>query len=120
MLNLQHQEFAESLEEQINLAREQKNRLDLVAHEVEEIQEEFHQKLDRITKSQIEQDEKVDEAPFAARRATRKVGELAENLEKHKKKIGDLSAKIEKNRQAKISFIVSKKRAKARLLTLFS
>ena len=58
-----------------------------MVQEIGEVQEEFHQKLDRITKSQIEQDEKVDKALFAARRATRKVEELAENLEKHKKKI---------------------------------
>jgi hypothetical protein len=35
----------------------------------------------------LEQDEKVDEAVFAAKRATRKVDEIADKLEKHNKRI---------------------------------
>jgi len=61
------------------MAREQKTRLDFVVQEIGEVQEEFNQKLDRITNSQIEQDEKIDEAFFAARRATRKVGNIYHN-----------------------------------------
>ncbi|CAG8801781.1 24309_t:CDS:1, partial [Racocetra persica] len=71
-LNLEHQEFAESLEEQINLSYEQRKRLDLVVNEIEDIQEEFHQKINRLQQTQLDQDEKIDEAVFAAKRATRK------------------------------------------------
>ncbi|CAG8568839.1 13101_t:CDS:10 [Ambispora leptoticha] len=74
-LNLEHQELAETLEEQVNLAYQQKQRLDFVVNEIEEIEEQFNQ---RIT--------------------TRKVDEIAEKLEKHNQKIDKLSEQIDHNK----------------------
>ncbi|CAG8597910.1 9170_t:CDS:10 [Ambispora gerdemannii] len=98
-LNLEHQELAETLEEQVNLAREQKNRLDLVVNEIEEIEEEFNQRISKIQREQLEQEEKIDEAVFAAKQATRKVDEIADKLEKHNKKVDKLAEKIVHNKK---------------------
>ncbi|CAG8840665.1 8600_t:CDS:2 [Gigaspora margarita] len=98
-LNLEHQEFAESLEEQINLSYEQRKRLDLVVNEIEDIQEEFNTKINRLQQSQLDQDEKIDEAVFVAKRATRKVEEISDKLEKHNQKIDKLREHVEKNKQ---------------------
>ncbi|CAI2183034.1 2347_t:CDS:10 [Funneliformis geosporum] len=117
-LNLDYQELAEDLEEQVNLAREQKTRLDFVVNEIDDIQEEFNQKINRITQSQLAQEEKVDEAVFAAKRATRKVDEIAEKLEKHSKKVDNLEKQIEKNKQDTQKAKEEAKRANERIDSL--
>lgn len=59
ILTVEHQEFVETLEEQVSLTHEQKKRLDLVVEEIADIEEEFNQKITRLQKSQLDQDEKI-------------------------------------------------------------